>query len=54
MRLPSGWLADRVPSRILIASGAGATAIAIGMLLLPPTTPILIVSGLIGGAGGAS
>ena len=53
MRLPSGWLADRVPSRILIASGAGATAIAIGMLLLPLTTPILIVSGLIGGAGGA-
>ena len=53
MRLPSGWLADRFSSRLLIATGAAATAVAIGMLLLPLTTPILIVSGLLGGAGGA-
>jgi MFS family permease len=53
MRLPSGWLADRFSSRLLIATGAAATAVAIGMLLLPLTTPLLIVSGLLGGAGGA-
>ena len=29
------------------------TVVAIGMLLLPLTTPLLVVSGLIGGAGGA-
>jgi predicted MFS family arabinose efflux permease len=53
MRLPSGWLSDRVSSRTLITIGAAATVIAIGMLLLPLTTPLLIASGLISGAGGA-
>ena len=53
MRLPSGWLSDRISSRTLITVGAAATVVAIGMLLLPLTTPLLIVSGLIGGAGGA-
>lgn len=53
MRLPTGWLADRVSSRTLIAIGAFGTAIAIGMLLLPLTTPLLMASGLIGGSSGA-
>jgi len=53
MRFPTGWLVDRVSSRNLILTGAGMTFVAIGMLLLPITTPLLIVSGLIGGAGGA-
>jgi MFS family permease len=52
MRLPTGWLLDRVSSRALILVGAGMTFVAIGMLLFPLTTPLLIVSGLIGGAGG--
>lgn len=52
MRVPTGWLVDRVSSRLLILVGAGTTMIAIGMLLLPLTTPLLIVSGLLGGAGG--
>jgi predicted MFS family arabinose efflux permease len=52
MRLPTGWLVDRVSSRNLILTGAGMTFVAIGMLLLPLTTPLLVVSGLIGGAGG--
>jgi MFS family permease len=53
MRLPSGWLTDRISTRTLVLTGCVATAIAVGMLLLPLTTPLLIVSGLIGGAGGA-
>lgn len=53
MRLPSAWLAARVTSRTLIVIGAAGTAVAIGMLLLLPTTPILIVSGLLGGGAGA-
>ncbi|HYO42776.1 MAG TPA: MFS transporter, partial [Candidatus Limnocylindrales bacterium] len=52
MRVPTGWLVDRVTSRLLILVGAGMTAVAIGMLLLPLTTPLLIASGLLGGAGG--
>jgi predicted MFS family arabinose efflux permease len=53
MRLPTGTLVERFAPRALIVTGAGMTAVAIGMLLLPLTTPLLIVSGLIGGAGGA-
>lgn len=53
MRLPSGWLSDRISSRVLLATGSTATALAIGLLLLPLSTPLLILSGLIGGAGGA-
>jgi MFS family permease len=52
MRIPTAWLVDRVTSRLLILVGAGMTGVAIGMLLLPLTTPLLIVSGLLGGAGG--
>jgi MFS family permease len=53
MRLPTGWLSDHVSTRTLVTTGATVTAIAIGMLLLPLTTPLLVVSGLLGGAGGA-
>ena len=53
MRLPTGWLTNRISSRTLVAVGASATAVAITILLLPLTTPLLIASGLIGGAGGA-
>ena len=52
MRLPTGWLVDRVSSRSLILTGCGMTFVAIGMLLLPLTTPLLVISGLLGGAGG--
>ncbi|HSO02790.1 MAG TPA: MFS transporter, partial [Gaiellaceae bacterium] len=53
MRLPTGWLTDRISTRTLVVTGATATAFAVGLLLLPLTTPLLVVSGLIGGAGGA-
>jgi MFS transporter, DHA1 family, multidrug resistance protein len=53
MRIPTGWLTNHVASRTLILIGAVGTAIAVGMLLLPLTTPLLIVSGLLGGASGA-
>jgi DHA1 family 2-module integral membrane pump EmrD-like MFS transporter len=53
MRLPTGWLSDRISTRILVVTGATATAFAVGLLLLPLTTPLLVVSGLISGAGGA-
>jgi len=52
MRVPTGWLVDRVTSRLLIVVGAGMTMAAVGMLLLPLTTELLVVSGLLGGAGG--
>ena len=52
MRVPTGWLVDRVSSRLLILVGCSMTAAAISMLLLPLTTPLLIASGLLGGAGG--
>jgi MFS family permease len=53
MRIPTGWFTDRVQTRWLVLAGAGATALGMGLLLPPPTTPILIVAGFLGGAGGA-
>ena len=37
---------------VLILAGLAATAVAILMVALPPTTPLLIVAGLLSGAGG--
>jgi len=52
MRVPTGWAADRVQGRWLVVSGIATSFVAISLLLLPPTTEILILSGLLGGAGG--
>ena len=51
LRIPSGWLADRVPARHLILLGLGTTAVAIGLLVLPVTTPVLIAAGALTGGG---
>lgn len=52
-RVPSGWLADRIRPVLLILSGLAATAVAIVLLTQPPTTPLLVVAGVLTGAGGA-
>jgi MFS family permease len=52
IRVPSGWLADRVAGRWLIGAGLGLTALALVLLLPSPTTAVLLVSGLAGGLGG--
>jgi MFS transporter, DHA1 family, multidrug resistance protein len=51
-RLPSGWLADRMRPVILILVGLAITGGSILLLTVPPTTPLLIASGLLGGVGG--
>lgn len=51
-RVPTGWLADRIRGRWLVIGGILMSAVAIAMLLVAPTTPLLIVSGILGGAGG--
>ena len=51
LRVPSGWLADRMPPRWLVLAGLLATVVAIGLLVLPPTTPILVLAGLLTGGG---
>jgi predicted MFS family arabinose efflux permease len=51
MRVPSGWLADRIELRRLLLCGLAITFAAIALLLVPPTTPILVAAGLLTGAG---
>lgn len=51
-RIPSGWLADRIQPRWLILCGLLVTALAIGLLVLPATTPVLMLAGGLTGAGG--
>lgn len=52
LRVPTGAAADRVASRWLVLAGLGITIAALALLLVEPTTPLLIVSGVLGGAGG--
>jgi MFS family permease len=50
-RVPIGWLADRVPPRRLVLLGIAVTAVAIALLLIVPSTPTLVVTGILTGAG---
>jgi MFS family permease len=50
-RVPAGWLADRIRPVVLIVAGLGATAITIVLLAMPPSTPLLVVAGLLSGGG---
>ena len=51
-RMPSGWLADRIPPIFLVVTGLVATGVAVLVLTLPPTTPLLVIAGILTGAGG--
>jgi MFS family permease len=50
-RVPAGWLADRIRPVILMLTGLSMTAATIVLLALPPTTPLLVIAGVISGAG---
>ena len=50
-RVPSGWLADRMRPVILMLVGLAMTAAMLVLLAFPPTTPLLVIAGLISGAG---
>ena len=50
-RVPSGWLADRIRAVILMLIGLSMTAVTIVLLALPATTPLLVIAGVISGAG---
>jgi MFS family permease len=51
-RVPAGWLADRMRPVILMLAGLAMTVGAVVLVALPPTTPLLVVAGLLSGAGG--
>jgi predicted MFS family arabinose efflux permease len=53
MRVPTGHLTDRIRGRWLILTGLAIGLVAVALLLPTPTTPILLLSGFLGGAGGA-
>ena len=52
-RVPTGWVADRVPANRLILLGLGLTIAALGLLLPPPSTPALVIAGIGTGLGGS-
>jgi MFS family permease len=52
VRVPSGWLADRIWPLALILVGLLATGCAILILTLAPTTPLLVLAGTLTGTGG--
>ncbi len=53
LRVPAGYLAGRVGSLPLMLGGVVVTMASLALLLLPPTTPLLILAGIGTGAGGA-
>jgi MFS transporter, DHA1 family, solute carrier family 18 (vesicular amine transporter), member 1/2 len=53
LRVPAGYLAGRLGTRWLIVSGVIVTVLSLALLLLPATTPLLVLAGLGTGAGGA-
>jgi MFS family permease len=52
LRIPTGWMADRIRGRWLVLTGLALSFVSVAVLLLPPTTPMLILSGILGGTGG--
>lgn len=52
-RVPAGWLADRTRPLWLVLIGLVMTVLAVAVLLLPLSTPLLFVSGMFTGIGAA-
>ena len=52
MRIPTGWMADRIRGRWLVLVGLALSFLSVAVLLWQPTTPLLVLSGLLGGTGG--
>ena len=52
IRVPTGWMADRVRPAYLILGGLGATACAVLLLTAPTTTALLVAAGALTGSGG--
>jgi ENTS family enterobactin (siderophore) exporter len=52
-RIPAGWLADHMRPVGPVLAGVALTFVGVAPLFAPPTTPILIISGLLTGIGGA-
>jgi len=53
LRIPAGWLTDRIGTRWLLVGGIVLTDLAVAVLLLPPSLPVLVVAGAGTGAGAA-
>jgi MFS family permease len=53
VRVPAGWLAGRIGVGPLVVAGVLLTSASLSLLLLPPTTALLILAGIGTGAGGA-
>jgi MFS family permease len=52
LRIPVGWLVDRVPPRPFLLAGIVGLLACVSLTLLPPTLPLFIVAGFLAGAGG--
>ncbi|MFL5675982.1 MAG: MFS transporter [Chloroflexota bacterium] len=52
VRVPTGWMADRVRPVFLVLGGLLATACAVVLLIGPTTTPLLVLAGSLTGLGG--
>jgi MFS family permease len=52
-RVPAGMLVDRLGSRWLVLAGLAVTVAGLLLLLLPPTTPLLVLAGAGTGIGAA-
>jgi MFS family permease len=50
-RVPAGWLADRMRPVILMLIGLSMTAAMIVLLAFPPTTTLVVIAGVLSGAG---
>jgi MFS family permease len=53
LRVPAGWMADRVAASWQILLGLALTAAGVLLVMPAPTTPVLVLAGALTGAGAA-